>query len=231
MKKAVIVGCLCVVLGGAVLSYLGVFEFGVLSSGGGNIEDFDKLVARVADAAKSGHVAARVASEDCQASIPLRIADLVRDYLDGKPAMPCASALEPVTPWDKPLAVVDLDHRRLDPIGRSLSAALPSPTPNAASTIVFIHCSKSETGHYGYIFVHAAYRQDCGLVFVGQSGSSAMQILGIRSFYALPPAKIDPRFTFGDVVADRPDSQMQDYIAYRWAEPSSSRTSGATLRP
>jgi hypothetical protein len=215
MKKAIIIGCLCVVFGGAGLAYLGVFGFNAPSSGGGTTEDFDKLVARVADAARSGHVAARVASADCQASIPLHIADLVRDYLDGKPAILCSSDLDPAAPLARPVAVVDLDRKRPDAIAQSLPAALLAPNLNAAATIVLIHCSKAEAGRYGYIFPHTAYRQNCGLVFVGQNGSSPIQILGIRSFYALPPAKIDARFTFGDVVADRPDSQMQDYIAHR----------------
>jgi hypothetical protein len=217
MKKAVIIGCLCIVLGGAVLAYVGVLGFNALSSDGGTMEDFDKLVARVADAAKSGHVAARVASADCQTGIPLHIADLVRDYLDGKPAILCFSDLEPAAPLAGPVAVVDLDRKRTDAIARSLPAALLAPNLNAAATIVLIHCSKAEAGRYGYIFTHTAYRQNCGMVFVRQNGSSPMQILGIRSFYALPPAKIDARFTFGDVVAERPDSQMQDYIAYRSA--------------
>jgi hypothetical protein len=214
MKKTVIIGCLCVVLGG-VLAYVGVFGFNALSSGGGTMEDFDKMVARVADAAKSGHVAARVASADCQASIPLHIADLVRDYLDGKPAVLCSSDLDPAAPLAKPVAVVNLDRKQPDAIARSLPAGLLAPNLNAASTIVLVHCSKAEVGRYGYILPHTAYRQNCALVFVSQNSSSPMQILGIRSFYALPPAKIDPRFTFSDVVADRPDSQMQDYIAHR----------------
>lgn len=218
MKKAIVIGCLCALLGGGVLIYSGVFGFDFLSSGGGKVEDFDKLVARVADAAQSGHVAAGVANEHCQAGIPLRIGDLVRDYLDGKPVMLCSNALQPAAPLGKPLAVVDLDHKRFDPIMRSLPSALLAPNLDAASTIIFTHCSKSEIGRYGYILTHVAYRQDCGLLFVGQNGSSAMQILGIRSFSALPPGKIDPRFTFGDVVADRPESQMQDYIAFRSAD-------------
>jgi hypothetical protein len=218
MKNAVVIGCLCVLIGGAVLSYLVGFGFYLLPSGGGEIEDFDKLIARVADAAKSGHVAAGIANETCQASIPLHIDGLVPNFLDGKPMTPCSNALEPAAPLGKPLAVVDLDHKRFDSITRSLPAALLSPSLNAASTIVLTHCSKSEVGRYGYILTHTAYRQDCGLLIVSQSGSSEMQILGIQSFSALPPGKIDARFTFGDVVADRPEFQMQDYITYRSAD-------------
>ncbi len=218
MKKMVVIGCLCVLLGGAVLAYLAVFGFDLMSADGGKVEDFDRLVARVADAARSGHVAAGVANENCQASIPLRLGALVRDFLDGKPVTQCSNALEPAAPLVKPLAVVDLDHKRFDSVIRSLPAALLSPNLNAASTIVFTHCSKSEAGRYGYILTHVAYRQDCGLLFVGQNGSSEMRILGIRSFSAFPPEKIDARFTFGDVVPDRPESQMQDYIAYRSAD-------------
>jgi hypothetical protein len=99
-----------------------------------------------------------------------------------------------------------------------LPPTLVSPSLTAASTIVFNHCSKSEVGRYGYILTHVAYCRDCSLLFVSQNGSSEMQILGIMSFSALPPGKIDARFTFGDVVPDRPESQMQDYIAYRSAD-------------
>lgn len=215
MKKAIVIGCLCVVIGGALLSYVALFGFNFPPSAGATVEDLDKLVARVADGAKSGHVPAAIADENCQASIPLHIGALALDFLDGKPVLICTRALEPAAKFGKPLAIVDLDHKRFDSIMRSLPAALLSPNLNSASTIVFTRCSKSEVGRYGYIFQHAAYREDCGLLFVSQKGDSEMQILGIMSFSALPPAKIDPRFTFGDVVPDRPESQMQDYIAYR----------------
>jgi len=215
MKKAVVISCLCVLLGGAVLCYFAVFGFGVQSSGGVEIEQLDGFIARVTEAAKSGQVPAAIANEDCQASIPLHIGALVLDFLDGKPVLICTRALEPAAKLAKPLAIVDLDRRRVDSMVRSLPATLLSSSLNAAATIILTRCSKSEVGRYGYIFVHTAYRQDCGLLFVGQNGSSEMQILGIMSFWAVPPAKIDPRFTFGDVVPDRPESQMRDYIAYR----------------
>lgn len=215
MKKAVAIGCLCVLLGGAVLFYFAEFGFGIASLSGEEIEGLDSVIARVADAAKSGRVPAAIANENCQASIPLHIDAVVLDFLGGKPVSICTRALEPAANFGKPVAIVDLDRKRVDPISRLLPAALLAPSLNTASTIVFTRCSKSEVGRYGYIFVHAAYRQDCGLLFVGQNGSAAMQILGIMSFWAVPPAKIDPRFTFGDVVPDRPEDRMQDYIAYR----------------
>ncbi len=217
-KKAAVIGCLCALIGAGVLSYLAVFGFDVLSSGGGKVEDLDRWVARVADAVKSGHVAAGLETQECQASTPLHIGDLVLDTLAGKPALVCARSLEPAATLARPLAIVDLDHKRVDSMTRSLPAALLSPSLNAAATIVLTHCSKSQVGRYGYILTHTAYRQDCSLLFVGQTASAGMQILGIMSFSALPPGKIDARFTFGDVVADRPDSQMQDYIAYRSAD-------------
>jgi hypothetical protein len=176
------------------------------------------LVARVAEAAKSRHFAAGLETQKCQASIPLHIGALVLDVLEGKPALVCVRSLEPAAPLRKPLAIVDLDSKRFDSITRDFLPALISPSLTAASTIVFTHCSKSEVGRYGYILTHVAYRRDCSLVFVGQNGSSEMQILGIMSFSAFPPEKIDARFTFGDVVPDRPESQMQDYIAYRSAD-------------
>lgn len=215
MKKAAVIGCLCVLLGGAVLFYFAGFGFGIASSGGEAIEGLDRLIARVADAAKAGRVPTAVAKENCQASIPLHLGAVVLDFLDGKPVPMCTRALEPAANFGKPLAIVDLDRKRVDSMARLLPAALLSPSLNTAATIVLTRCSKSEVGRYGYIFVHTAYRRDCGLVFVGPNGSSAMQILGIMSFWAVPPAKIDPRFTFGDVVPDRPEDRMQDYIAYR----------------
>jgi hypothetical protein len=217
MKKVFIIGSLCIVLGGAVLAYLNIFGLDFLGPSGGKVEDLDKLIERVADAAKSGHFAARLETQECQASTPLHIGALVLDVLDGKPALVCARSLEPAAPLGKPLAIVDLDSKRFDSITRYLPPALISPSLNAASTIVLSHCSKSDVGRYGYIFPHTAYRQNCSLVFVSQNGSSEMRILGLMSFWALPPGKIDARFTFGDVVADRPEDQMQDYIAYRSA--------------
>jgi hypothetical protein len=217
MNKTVVIG-LSVLICGAALAYASVSGFDFLPWTGGKVEDLDKLVARVAEAAKSRHFAAGLETQKCQASIPLHIGALVLDVLEGKPALVCVRSLEPAAPLRKPLAIVDLDSKRFDSITRDLPLALISPSLTAASTIVFTHCSKSEVGRYGYILTHVAYRRDCSLVFVGQNGSSEMQILGIMSFSALPPEKIDARFTFGDVVPDRPESQMQDYIAYRSAD-------------
>jgi hypothetical protein len=217
-KKAVVISCLSVFICGAGLVYWAVFGSNFLSSASGKVEDLDKLVARVAGAVKSGHVAAGLEKQECQASTPLHIDALVLGILDGQPALVCARSLEPAATLARPLAIVDLDSKRFDSITRDLPPALISPSLSTASTIVFTHCSKSKIGRYGYIIPHAAYRRDCSLLFVGQNGASETQILGIMSFSALPPGKIDARFTFGDVVADRPDSQMQDYIAYRSAD-------------
>ncbi len=215
MKKIVVISCLCVLVGAAVVFYFTGFGFSTASSGGAEIEHLDGLLARVADAAKSGRVPAAIANADCQASIPLHIDVLVLDFLGGKPVLRCDRGLEPAAKFGKPLAIIDLDRKRVDTISRLLPATLLAPSLNAASTIILTRCSKTEVGRYGYIFVHAAYRRDCDLLFVGQNGSSELQILGIMSFWAVPPEKIDPRFTFGDVVPDRPEDQMQDYIAHR----------------
>lgn len=217
MNKSVVVG-LSVLICGAALAYAVIFGSDVFSRTGGNVEGLDRLVARVAEAARSGHFAAGLETQKCQASIPLRIGALVLDVLDGKPALVCARSLEPAAPLRKPLAIVDLDSKRFDSITRDLPPAIIAPSLTAASTIVFTHCSKSEVGRYGYILTHVAYRRDCRLLFVGQADSSELQILGMMSFSALPPEKIDARFTFGDVVPDRPEDQMQDYIAYRSAD-------------
>ncbi len=217
MNKTVVIS-LSVLICGAALAYVIVFGFDFLPWTGGKVEDLDKLVARVAEAARSRHFAAGLETQKCQASIPLHIGDLALDVLDGKPALVCARSLEPAAPLPKPLAIVDLDSKRFDSISRDLLPAFISPSLTAASTIVFTHCSKSEVGRYGYIITHVAYRRDCSMLFVSQNGSWEIHILGIMSFYAFPPGKIDARFTFGDVVPDRPESQMQDYIAYRSAD-------------
>jgi hypothetical protein len=209
MKKALVVSCLLVLICSAAL----VFYFWPRT--GGKVEDLDRLVARVAEAARSGHVAAGLETQECQGSTPLHIDALVLDFLDGKPVLVCVRSLEPAARLQRPVAIVDLDRKQFDPIARSLPATLVSPDLNAASTIILSHCSKSEVGSYGYILSHTAYRQDCGLVFVNPKDASGPQILGMVSFWALPPAKIDTLFTFGDVVADRPESQMQDYITFR----------------
>ena len=217
MNKTIVIS-LSVLICGAVLACAIVFGSGFLSSTGAKVEDLDRLVARVAEAAKAGHFAAGLEGQECQASIPSHIDALVLDILDGKPALVCVRSLEPAAPLRKPLAVIDLDSRRFDSITRDLPPALVAPSPAAASTIVFTHCSKSEVGRYGYILTHVAFRRDCDLLFVGQNAASEMQILGIMSFWAVPPGKIDARFTFGDVVPDRPESQMQDYLDYRSAD-------------
>ena len=99
-----------------------------------------------------------------------------------------------------------------------LPAALLATSLSAASTIVLTHCSKTQVGRYGYIFPQTAYRMDCGLLFVDQNGPSGMQILGIESYSASPPAKISIRSYFTDVVPDRPEFYMQDSIVFRAAD-------------
>ena len=118
-----IVGWLSVLIGGAALVYWAVSGFEFLSSAGAKVEDFDTLVARVAQAAKAGHAAAGLESEQCQASTPLHIGGVVLDFLDGKPVLECSASLRPTGPLRKPLAIVDLDRKRFDSMSRHLHSA------------------------------------------------------------------------------------------------------------
>jgi hypothetical protein len=195
MNRAVVIS-LSVLICAAALACAIVFGFDLLPWTGGKVEDLDNLVARVADAAWSRHFAAGLGTQECQASIPVHIGALVLEVLERKPAPVCSRSLEPAAPLPKPLAIVDLDSKRFDSITRDLPRALIAPSLAAAATIVFTHCSKSEVGRYGYILTHVAYRRDCRLLFVGQDGSSEMQILGIMSFWAMPPGKIDRTIYF-----------------------------------
>jgi hypothetical protein len=200
------------------LAFWALSWLGFLSPAGAKVEDLDKWVARVADAAKAGHFAAGLEGGECQASIPLHIGAVVAEFLDGKPARICSNSMDPTARLRKPVTVVDLDRKRFDSIIPYLPAALVAPNLKAASTIVFTHCSKTQIGRYGYLFPQTAYRRDCEMLFVDQSGSSELQILGIRSFDAFPPAKISTRFYFSDIVADRPEFNMRSYIEFYAAD-------------
>lgn len=124
-------------------------------------------------------------------------------------------SLTPAAKLGKPLAVVDLDRKRFDAINSRLPVPLLAPNVSAASTIVFTHCTTAKVGSYGFIFPQGAYRRDCGLLFVAQDGPSGMRILGITTYSRWPPKSASGRFSFGDVVADRPIFEMQNYIVAR----------------
>ncbi len=192
------------------------FFLGVPFRSRGEIAGFDKLTARVDEAAASGRIAPGLEAPVCQAGTPTHIAELAQDVLRGKPALECTSELQPALALAGPVAIVDVDNKQIDSINDTVPDPLRAPSLGAAATIAFIHCSKRKTGSYG--FFRDAYAQECNVLFVAAKGPSDMQILGLAFFRASAPEKIDTRFSFfGDIVADRPDFDMRYYVISRFA--------------
>jgi hypothetical protein len=186
----------------ASLIFIYVKIFGVPSFSGAKVEDFDKWVARVDAALAAKQVAAMPDGVVCS------MAPLALSVIHGGANATGCERL-PDKPLAKPLAVIDVDDQRIDKVSGRLPESLIAPSLDAAGTLVFIHCSPERAGTYGSIFTHDAYRLQCAMLFVGQNGPAGMRILGVMQTMASPPQKIDTRFTFGDVVADRPVSSMQ----------------------
>jgi len=182
----------------------------------GKIRGFDKLMARVEEAAAAGHSAAGLETPICQADAPEHIGDLALHVVRGKPALECTSSLQPALALAQPAAIIDFDRKQIDAINDMLPDELRAANLEAARTIAVIHCSKRKTGSYGLF--RDAYAQECNVLFVAAKGPSGMQILGVAFFRAAPPEKSDTRFSFfGDIVADRPDFDMRYYIVSRFA--------------
>lgn len=80
MRRSVVIGWLAAVITGGALIFAGISFFDFLTSSGGNVEGLDKLVARVDEAAKLGHVAPGLEIPVCQADNPLHIGALVHDF-------------------------------------------------------------------------------------------------------------------------------------------------------
>src|SRR5712675_1617531 len=122
------------------LGYYLFFGAPFLSSG--KIEGFDKLIARIGEAALSGRIAPGLETPICQADTLKHIGELARDVLGGKPALECGSELQPAAALTPPVAIVDLDRKQIDSINATLPDPLRSPSLGAAATIAVIHCNK-----------------------------------------------------------------------------------------
>jgi hypothetical protein len=213
IRVEILIASLVVLLVAAVGYY---FLFGIPFRSRGEIAGFDKLTARVDEAAASGRIAPGRETPVCQADAPRHIAELAQNLLRGKPALECTSELQPASALTGPVVVVDIDEKQIDAINDTLPDPLRAPNLSAAATIAFVHCSKRKTGSYG--FFRDAYAQECNVLFVAAKRPSDMQILGIAFFRASAPEKIDTRFSFfGDIVADRPDFDMRYYVISRFA--------------
>jgi hypothetical protein len=178
----------------------------------GRIAGYDTLVAEVDAASRAGNVAPEGSDAACK---PLGA--LTRDFLQGKPVPNCNGAFyEDRTPLGSPVFIVDMDRQRRDAINRLLPAPLLAPDAQAASTLVLTHCSRRKSGSYGTLFPQTAYDLDCGMLFVARTGQRGMRILGLATIASSPPDEIDTRFSFGAVVADRPETQMANEIVFRF---------------
>jgi hypothetical protein len=221
MKKIAITLLVVAALAGG--SFLAYQAFRDPSLAGDKIEDFDQLIARVDSAVAAGRVAPHLVVPTCQASEPLHIGALALNVAHGKEVLECISELWPGGPLRGPLAIVDVDARRFDAMTSRMPPALQAASLQAAGTIALAHCGKKKVGSYGFIFTHDALAQVCNLLLLGQEGSGQLRVLGVSYFYYGPPQKIDERFTFGDVVASRPDFNMESALRGYFAPAASAQ--------
>ena len=132
----------------AAAAYYFFFGFSFFSRA--EIGGFDRLIAGVDKAVGAGRIATGLETPVCQVGVPMRIRELVQDFLRGRPVLECTSALQPGVGLARPLTVVNFDTKRIDSINDTLPESLRAPNLNVAATIAFVHCTKRKTGNYGF---------------------------------------------------------------------------------
>lgn len=209
MKKGEVIALL--IMFSAVLVVL-FWLFGGLITRGAKVENLAVLIGTVQKATQDGRVAEPFKSEAVKAAPPVNITADVNSLITGAPWQQFPGGY-----WDgkfpPPVAAIDLDSGRYDAIRRALPNTARADTAEAARTLVFIRCKNTKVGKYGYILSYGAYKMSCNLLAVDMKAPGGPEILDMNSFESFPPDEIDLRFKwFGDVVAERPDAAMADFV-------------------
>jgi len=133
-------------------------------------------------------------------------APLTRDVFPSGPSEP--------NRFKAPVAVVDLDGRKIDQTQGRLPASARARDIRSARTLVFVRCFKGDkVGEYG--FLQGAYRRNCDLIGFDMKTPGGPTMLAATNFQEEPPESVSTAEiwrAFHDVVADRPASAMALYI-------------------
>lgn len=123
--------------------------------------------------------------------------------------MSCAAALLPAAKLVGPVYVVNLVAGRADASLKELPSALRASTLAQAPVLAYVRCNRRAVGDY--VFFHKAYAQDCDVVLTVRHGDE-QSVVDLWSYTKSPPNSVDLRFVLGDVVAERPDRDIAQYL-------------------
>ena len=160
----------------------------------------DGLVARAKAAAAAGRVAPALKAAMAGADQTTDVGQAVSGFL----AQPLTQDLAPTVPaqtrsFSAPIAIVDLDGRRIDPTQGRLPWGVRAHGVATAKTLVFVRCFKTKVGDYGF---QGAFDRTCDLVGFDMQAEGGPTILAVASFEE-PPQSINSAeiwHAFGDVV-------------------------------
>jgi hypothetical protein len=176
----------------------------------------DGLVARAKAAAAAGRVGPALKATEAGANETIDIGQAVSAFL----AQPLAKDLLLSVPdqpksFSAPIAIVDLDGRRIDPTQGRLPWGVRAHGVASARTLVFVRCFKTKVGDYG---LQGAFSRTCDLVGFDMQTAGGPTILAIASFEKEPPQSINSAeiwHAFGDVVPPRPVYEMAGFVKYQ----------------
>jgi hypothetical protein len=178
----------------------------------------DGLVAEARTAAAAGRIAPVLKATPPD---PDQDAD-VGKFVSGFFGQPAVLDTTPSTPaaakFSAPIAIVDLDRRRIDPTQGRLPWGVRAHGVASARTLVFVRCFKTKIGDYGF---QGAFQLTCDMVGFDMQAPGGPTLLAITSFEKDPPQSINSLefwHAFGDVVPPRPVYEMAGFVKSQLAQ-------------
>jgi hypothetical protein len=176
----------------------------------------DGLVAQARAAAAAGRIAPALKTAMAGDDQTTDLGQAVSGFL----AQKLTEDLAPNTPvqtrsFSAPIAIVDLDHRRIDATQGRLPWGVRAHGVASARTLVFVRCLKTKVGDYGF---QGAFRLTCDLVGFDMQAAGGPTVLAVASFGKEPPQSISSLeiwHAFGDVVPPRPVYEMAGFVKYQ----------------
>lgn len=172
----------------------------------------DAAAADVSRAVSRGDMRASLKDRYCtpgSSGVSIAPPDAVRWIFAGSGFVSCAAAVLPAAKLVGPVYVVNLVDGRADASLKELPSALRAPTLAQAPVLAYVRCSRRAVGDYA--FFHKAYAQDCDVVLTVRHGTG-QSVVDLWSYTKSPPNSIDFRFVLGDVVAEKPDGDIAQYL-------------------
>jgi hypothetical protein len=162
---------------------------------------------RVAPALKAAMANAEQTTDVGQAVAGLLAQPLTQEVLLSVPDQPKL--------FNAPIAIVDLDARRIDATQGRLPWGVRAHGVASARTLVFVRCFKTKVGDYGF---QGAFSRTCDLVGFDMQAPGGPMIQAVASFEKEPPQSISSLefwHAFGDVAPPRPVYEMAGFVKYQ----------------